>query len=297
MHVLVDTGVCMDRDRGLKVVLLALTGFGNTVLQALLQDTRVEVEAVFTSKYDRPFPYYRERQLSDLCRDLHIDCYHGLQVCSDEGIGLLRAYSPDLIIVATFKQIIRKNALQLPALGVVNYHPSLLPRYRGPCPTNAALFNDEKVTGITVHYVTEYVDEGDILLQRSLNISETDNDGRLRYRLAKLAGDLTPELVGMFAGFTRPVGKPQAHGLASSAPKPTVEDGYLEQAADVDAIRRRVRAFNPLPGTSILVGGARVAVDRFEMMRNGGLERVWASKDAVEVNVGGRAIRLFKRAD
>ncbi|GAB4544512.1 MAG: hypothetical protein Kow0063_38240 [Anaerolineae bacterium] len=287
----------MARNDRLNVVLFALTGFGNTTLEALLKDARVNMEAVFTVRYDRPFPYYRERQLIELCDERGVRCYYGVKVGSEEGIQLLHKHSPDLIIVATFKQILTQNVLSLPPLGVVNFHPSLLPRYRGPCPTNAALYHDEKVTGVTAHYVTEKLDEGNMLLQRSMVIDEADNDGRLRQKLARLTGEMIPELIGMFAGFTRPAGTPQDHSQASFAPKPTQEDGYLELASDIDTVRRKMRAFNPLPGTSILVGGKRVAVDRFELLQDDRPDGVYNGGHAIDLVIDSLAIRLSKKPD
>jgi methionyl-tRNA formyltransferase len=286
----------MDKSDQLNVILFALTGFGNTVLEALLKDARVNVAAVFTVKYDQPFPYYEEQPLLELCEARHVTCYYGVQVRSDEGIALLRQHAPHLIIVATFKQILAQNVLSLPQLGVVNLHPSLLPRYRGPCPTQAALFNDEAVTGVTAHYVTETLDEGNILLQRSILISEADNDGQLRQKLAKLAGEMIPELIGLFAGFTKPVGRPQDHSLATLAPRPTTEDGYLDLAADIPTIRRKMKAFNPLPGTSILVGERRVAVDRFELCPDGRADGLYENDNSIDLIIASQAIRLYKKA-
>lgn len=279
----------------MRVVLFALTGFGNTVLKALLKDPRVEVEAVFTTKYDHPFPYYQERQLIELCSERGINCHFGVSVCGDQGMDLLRKYQPDLILVATFKQILKENVLRLPELGVVNFHPSLLPRYRGPCPTNAVLLNHERITGVTIHYVTEKLDDGDILQQRSITINETDNDGRLRQKLAKLAAEMVPELVEMFAGFNKPVGTPQDEHVACYAPKPTLEDGYLESEFDIQKIQRKIRAFNPLPGTSILVRDRRIPVDRFELIECDHTDGYYETSDTVEVFLETQAISLHKK--
>lgn len=281
----------------LNVVLFALTGFGNPVLESLLADHRVEVGAVFTVTYDDPFPYYQERQLIELCHLRQVTCYPDVKVNSEEGHELLVKHAPDLIIVATFKQILKEKVLSLPKFGVVNAHPSLLPRYRGPCPSNAALLNGEQVTGVTFHYVNAGLDDGDILLQRSNIIDEKDNDGLLRQKLAWLAGDMIPELIGMFAGFTRAVGTRQNHALASYAPKPTVEDGYLERANDIQTICRKMKAFNPIPGTSILVDNKRVPVDRFELLQVSRPEGLYEDNDVIEWAVGTQAIRLFKNLD
>jgi methionyl-tRNA formyltransferase len=286
----------MDQSDRLNVVLLALTGFGNPVLEALLRETRVNVAAVFTVKYDQPFPYYEEQQLLEACDAQQIKCYYGVMVRSDKGIQLLHQHAPDLIIVATFKQILNQNVLSVPQLGVVNLHPSLLPRYRGPCPTNAALLNNEAVTGVTAHYITEKLDEGNILFQRSIAIEPADNDGRLRQNLARLAGEMVPELISIFAGSAKPVGVPQDHSLATLAPKPTTEDGYLELATDIGTVVRKMRAFNPLPGTSILVGDRRITVDRFERYQDSGADGLYENDNSVDLIIDRQAIRLYKKS-
>lgn len=287
----------MRSKKKINIVLFALTGFGNTVLEALLGDSSVNVVSVFTVKYANPFPYYKERQLLELCEERKIPCYYGVKICSHEGLMLVSQYNPDLIIVATFKQILKKNVLSLPPLGVVNFHPSLLPNYRGPCATNAALLNDEKVTGVTIHYVTEELDAGNILLQRFISIGKEDNDGSLRQKLARLAGEMVPELIEMFGTFTKPTGSVQDHSLATFAPKPTVEDGYLERVRDIDTIKRKVKALNPLPGTSILVGDKRVAVGQFEHLEESGTNGLYDRNEAIDLFIESKGIRLYKKCD
>jgi methionyl-tRNA formyltransferase len=196
-------------------------------------------------------------------------------------------------LVSTFKQILTANVINLPALGVVNFHPSLLPKYRGACPSNAALLNDETTSGLTAHYVTEGLDDGDILLQRGFGIQEVENDGQLRYKLARLAGEITPEVIQLFSGFQKPAGKPQNHALASSAPKPAIEDGFLENARTIQELRCKVRAYNPIPGTSIFVNGRRVAVDRFELFTSRRNDGIVEKEDSIEVTLNHEAINLF----
>lgn len=282
--------------RKLNVVLFALTGFGNTVLKALLADPRVRVRAVFTVRYSAPFPYYAEQHLNDLCDERQIPWFSGVKVGSDEGIDLLRQFAPDLILVATFKQILTKNVLDVPALGVVNLHPSLLPRFRGPCPTNAALLHDTPVTGVTAHYITPGLDDGDILLQQSVDITAIENDGQLRHLLANTAADMVPGVIDLFAGFTQPDGTAQDNYLATPAAKPAVEDGYLETARDIAAVRRKVRALNPVPGTSILVGMQRVAVDRCETLLDTRPDGLYESAHAIDLVINAQAVRLHKKA-
>jgi len=278
----------------MKVLLCALPGFGNTVLEALLADSRVSVQGVFTRKYRDPFPYYTETQLAEVCELRSIPWRDSTTLNSEHGLGLLRKASPDLILVATFNEILRPPVLGRPRLGVVNLHPSLLPKYRGPCPTHAALLNGDDVTGVTVHYITDRLDAGNVLLQRSLPIDEADNDGRLRQRLARLAGSLVPEIISMFEGGRKPAGYPQNDGLATRAPRPAREDGRLTPDDDIELIRRRIRAFNPLPGTSISVGDRRVSVGSFAELEDGRAPGVYEANHSIDIVRASGAIRLFK---
>ena len=276
------------------VVLLGLTGFGNTVLEALLAVPGVNVAAVFTHRYDGPFPYYSERQLVDLCGDRGVPCHHDAAIGSDESLARLRALAPDLILVATFKEILGERVLAVPPLGVVNLHPSLLPRYRGPCPTNAALLSDDDTSGVTAHYVTRGVDDGDVILQRQVAITEVVDDGQLRLKLARLAGDMIPELLALWRRGTKPEGTPQDARRATYAPRPRPEDGFLERLSSAEDIRRTMRALNPLPGTSIATDDGRIAVDRFEPLADSPSAGPRISDEAVDLTVGATAIRLFR---
>jgi methionyl-tRNA formyltransferase len=285
----------MNKTKQLKVVLFALTGFGNPVLKALLKDERVDLKAVFTTKYEQPFPYYPEEHLLDLCNQLGVTCHYGVKVSSEEGVAMVHQYAPDLIIMSTFKQILRSNVLGIPAFGVVNIHPSLLPSYRGPCPTNNVLLNGEKATGLTVHYVTEEIDEGNILLQKSISIEEIENDGQLRQTLANLAGTLIPEIINLFADFSKPAGISQNHDQASLAPKPTPDIGFLELSPEINTIKNKIRALNPLPGTSVLLEGQRIPVNGVELFENHRADGLYETPEAVEWVINRQGIRLFKK--
>lgn len=287
----------IDDAKRLKVVLLALTGFGNTVLKSLLRDSRVSVKAVFTTKYANAFPYYPEQQLIDLCEEREVVCFCDIDFRSQEGFSKLKEQAPDLVIVSTFKQILPQSVLSLPPLGVVNLHPSLLPKYRGPSPTNAALRNGDLVTGITAHYVTQGIDEGDILCQKSIAIEEADNDGRLRKKLAGLAGEMMPSLLEQFISFTPPKGIPQDNALASLAPRLSVEDGYIELVDDLRSIRNLVRASTPLPGASIRVGNRRIAIDRCDACRiDDRADGLYEHDAFIDLVARSEALRLYKKA-
>src|SRR6187399_1613183 len=130
----------------MKVTLFGFTGLGNAVLRGLLKSNSVEVNSVFTKKYDHPYPYYDELQMEELCRRNDINCYLDKKVNSKEITDLLKEEQPDIIFVSSFNQILSKEVIEIPKLGTLNLHPSLLPKYRGPYPDQAVMQNGENKT-------------------------------------------------------------------------------------------------------------------------------------------------------
>lgn len=176
-----------------------------------------------------------------------------------EEMGLLRELSPDLVITAAFGRIFRKRLLELPRLGCINLHPSLLPLYRGLSPVTSALFNGDQVTGNTVYRMVKDVDAGPILTQREEAIRRDDTCGSLTMRLAELGGALVVETVhGLASGSI--TGSPQDHDRASFAGKLCREDGRLDWNQPARRIEDMVRAYDPWPGTFTFKEDTRVKV-------------------------------------
>ncbi len=173
----------------------------------------------------------------------------------------LQAWSPDLIVVAAFGQILRPAVLDLPRYGCINVHGSLLPRWRGAAPIQAAILAGDEETGITIIKMNPGVDTGPILSQQYIPIADNDTGGSLFARMAPLgAGLLLETLPRYLSGELVP--QPQPEEGATYAPMLKKEDGLLDftqQAADLE---RRVRAMNPWPGTWFDWNGAPLKVLR-----------------------------------
>jgi folate-dependent phosphoribosylglycinamide formyltransferase PurN len=107
----------------------------------------------------------------------------------------LQEMNPDLLITCSFPIILKKFILEVPKLGGINVHPSLLPKYRGPSPIFWVLLNGEQYTGVTIHYLSEKIDTGDILLQQTIGISPYDNLDSLTQKIAEAAADLLGDLL------------------------------------------------------------------------------------------------------
>jgi methionyl-tRNA formyltransferase len=168
-----------------------------------------------------------------------------------EAMSQLRAWTPDLIVVAAFGQILRPEALELPAYGCLNVHASLLPRFRGAAPIPAAILAGDAQTGITIMRMDAGLDTGPILTQAPETIRPVDTTQTLTERLALLGAALLLETIPPYlTGTLTP--QPQDEPLAVYAPQLKKEDGHLDFARPAEQLERQVRAFTPWPGAFAL---------------------------------------------
>ena len=173
----------------------------------------------------------------------------------------LRAWSPEMIVVAAFGQILRQDVLDLPPFGCLNVHASLLPRWRGAAPINAAILHGDKETGVTIMKMDAGLDTGPILSQRAVRIEPDETAGSLFGKLSKLGADLLLDtLPGYLAGEIVP--RPQPEEGMTYAPMLKKENGMLDFSRPAEELERKVRAFNPWPGTYFEWDGTLLKVHR-----------------------------------
>lgn len=166
---------------------------------------------------------------------------------NDEFRSQLSAIKPDAIIVVGYGRLIPQWMLDLPPLGNINLHASLLPKYRGAAPIQWAIAQGETVTGVTTMRLDAGLDTGDILLQQEAPIAPDDTAEILAPRLASIGADLMVEtLQGLQAGSIQP--RPQDNSRASLAPILTKEDGLVDFSRSATEIFNRLRGFQPWPG-------------------------------------------------
>jgi methionyl-tRNA formyltransferase len=159
----------------------------------------------------------------------------------------LAAIGPDAIVVVGYGRIIPQWMIDLPRLGNLNLHASLLPKYRGAAPIQWAIANGESVTGVTTMRIDAGLDTGDILMQREISIDLKDTAETLGPRLASIGADLMVEtLRGLDNGQVRPT--PQDHSQATLAPILKKEDGRMDFARSANDLFNRLRGFQPWPG-------------------------------------------------
>jgi methionyl-tRNA formyltransferase len=164
-----------------------------------------------------------------------------------EAMDQLRAWAPDLIVVAAFGQILKKDVLELPQYGCINVHASLLPRWRGAAPINAAILAGDEETGVTIMKMDVGLDTGPMLAKRSVRLTRDDTAGSVLRTLSTLGANLLIEtLPDYLSGKLIP--QPQPDDGATYAPMLKKEDGLLDFTRPVKELERRVRAMNPWPG-------------------------------------------------
>jgi methionyl-tRNA formyltransferase len=168
-------------------------------------------------------------------------------------VEALRAWAPEVLVVMAYGQILPPAVLTLPTVACLNLHASLLPRHRGAAPIQAAIEAGDRESGVTVMYMAEGLDTGDILLEQRLELRRRETGGSLHDRLGLLAPAALEAALERLSQGTAPR-TPQDNALATYAPKLTREHGLLSWESP-GAVDRRVRAMNPWPGAYTTLPG------------------------------------------
>jgi methionyl-tRNA formyltransferase len=244
-----------------RVVFMGSPDFSLPSLRALAAN--YEVVGVVTQP-DRPAG--RGKRLTPppvklLATELGLPIIQPRRLREPEAIQQLRAWAPDVIVVAAFGQILRPEVLGLPPHGSINVHASLLPRWRGASPIVAAILNGDREAGITIMRMDPGMDTGPVLSQRAIPIEPNDTAGSLSAKLAPLGADLLLEtLPDYLSGQLQP--RPQPETGVTSAPMLNKAEGELDFSQSAAALERRVRAFNPWPGAFIQWKGSPLRIHR-----------------------------------
>jgi methionyl-tRNA formyltransferase len=185
--------------------------------------------------------------VKELALSLGIDLIQPEKLRQPEAQAQLNEWAPDLIVVTAFGQILRKSVLELPRYGCINVHASLLPRWRGAAPIQAAILHGDPISGATIMLMDPGIDTGPLLAQRQAEILPAETAGHLSQRLAEMGADLLIEtLPGYLSGAIQP--QAQDDSLSTYAPMIAKEEGQLDFTQPAEALERRLRAFQPWPG-------------------------------------------------
>src|SRR6266702_4577101 len=245
----------------MRIVFIGTGEIGVPTLQALLRSSEHRVTGVVTQP-DKPAGRTQQIEPPPIKRALagtKMSILQPVRIKGREAIEEVRALRPEAIVVMAYGQILPRDLLEIPPVACLNLHASLLPRWRGAAPIQAAIAAGDPETGITVMYMAEGLDTGDILLQRKIEILPGDTGGSLHDRLAQIAPEALLDALQMLAKGNAPRIQ-QDNVLATYAPKLTRDDGKIDWSEAAEIIERKIRAFNPWPGAFMKLDGQNLKI-------------------------------------
>ncbi|WP_096435460.1 methionyl-tRNA formyltransferase [Alteribacter populi] len=244
----------------MKLVFMGTPDFSVPVLRMLLEEG-YEVAAVVTQP-DRPKG--RKRELTP--PPVKVEALkHDLPVLQPEKIRVedewrkIADLEPDVIVTAAFGQILPKGLLDVPPLGCVNVHASLLPKYRGGAPIHQAVIDGEKESGISIMYMVEALDAGDVLSQRAISIGDEDTTGTMHDKLSQLGSELLKETLPLLEN-GRIEAFPQDEDYVTYAPNITKEKERIDWTMPAKAVYNQIRGLHPWPVAYTTIDGKRLKV-------------------------------------
>ncbi|MCA1793434.1 MAG: methionyl-tRNA formyltransferase [Desulfobacteraceae bacterium] len=244
-----------------RIVFMGTPDFAVPPLQALAARPDVTICLVVTQP-DRPKG--RGRKLTGppvkkAAMALGLDIFQPEKLNTDAAADLLTSLAPDYFVVAAFGQILSRRILDIPIIYPVNIHASLLPRYRGAAPIQAAIRNMDKTCGVTTMVMAKGLDTGDILLKAATPIHPDETAQELHDRLSAMGADLILDTIDQITNH-RLTPIPQDHENASYAPMLKKEDGRIDWTLSNREVVAHINAMNPWPGAFTHMSGTRLKI-------------------------------------
>ena len=282
-----------------RLIFAGTPDFALASLKALVESGRVPV-AVLTQP-DRPAGRGKKLTASPVKRyavDQGIPVLQPVTLKDAEAVTELEALRPDVLIVAAYGLILPQIVLDIPTHGCLNVHASALPRWRGAAPIQAAILAGDETTGISLMAMTAGLDCGPVYTIAEVIIGDDETAEELHDRLAALGGSaLVAPLDDILAGEVTPA--EQDESLVTYAPKIVTSDARIDWSLCADDLARRVRAYNPFPGSFCFVGADPVRDPRLKIWRAAAVEGdaepgtvIQCNRDGVVVACGAGALRL-----
>ena len=282
--------------QSLRIVFAGTPEFAVPSLRALLNSPH-RILCVYTQP-DRPAGRGRKltpSPIKDLALAQGIEVRQPLSLKGEAEVAALAALQPDLMVVVAYGLLLPRGILEVPRLGCINVHASLLPRWRGAAPIQRSIEAGDRETGVTIMQMEAGLDTGPMYLAKAIPIGAEDTGGLLHDRLAELgASALQDALPGIAQGTLRP--RPQDDALATYASKLSKDEALIDWTRPAADLARKVRAFNPWPvaqtrwgdgvlriwGARALAGGDTVSAGQV----------LTASKSGIDVKTGDGILRI-----
>ena len=244
----------------MNIVFMGTPDFAVASLDRLVKDGH-KVSAVFT-KVDMP----RGRKMimtppevKVFAQELGLSVYQPQTLKDPQVIDTIKELAPDVIVVVAYGKLLPKEVLEIPPLGCINLHGSLLPRYRGAAPIQWTVLNGDRVGGATTMYMNEGLDTGDMILKYETPVGEDETSGELFDRLAVSGADLLSETLKLIASDNAPR-IPQDETIATYAAMLDKKMCVVDWSKSADEVHNLVRGLNPWPVAVTTLGGKKIKI-------------------------------------
>lgn len=270
----------------MRIVYLGTPAFAALPLRALAAAGH-DIVGVVTQP-DRPAGRSQMRQpppVKVAAQELGLHVVQPATLKNEAVVEQLRALRPEVGVVAAYGEILRNNVLEIPSLGYLNVHPSLLPLYRGPTPVAAAIAAGDEITGVSIIRLVRAMDAGPIVAQATITLDRQARAGALTDELFAIGAQLLAQTLPLYAaGDLQP--QPQDDSLATYCKLLSKDDGKIDWTLPALVIERLTRAYDPWPGTwtiwhaqTLKIGAARVDAE-------------WSGPEAPGTLLGGERVRV-----
>ena len=247
-----------------RVVFMGTPDFAVPVLEKLIENTNVVLVVTKKDAYVGRKKILTESPVAMCAHEHNIEVYKPNKLKEDYEYILNK--KPDIIITCAYGSIVPKVVLDYPSYGCINVHASLLPKYRGASPIVASILNGEKETGITIMYMDEGIDTGNIIMSRSIEIEDNDNSLSLSNKLSLLGANLLIDtLPKIFEGENFDI--PQDNEEATYVGMLKREDEHIDFNNSVENIKNQVRAFSPEPYAFINIDDVEYKISEVEIKK------------------------------
>ena len=247
-----------------RVVFMGTPDFSVPVLEKLIENTNVVLVVTKKDAYVGRKKVLTESPIAICAHEHNIEVYKPNKLKEDYEYILNK--KPDIIITCAYGSIVPKVVLDYPSYGCINVHASLLPKYRGASPIVASILNGEKETGITIMYMDEGIDTGNIIMSRSIEIEDNDNSLSLSNKLSLLGANLLIDtLPKIFEGENFDI--PQDNEEATYVGMLKREDEHIDFNSSVENIKNQVRAFSPEPYAFIIIDDTEYKISEVEIKK------------------------------
>ena len=265
----------------MKIMFMGTPEISATCLDVLIKDGHNVVAAV--TREDKPRGrgnVMTPTPVKTLSLEAGIPVYTPKTLRDGEFENILREHSPELIVVVAYGKILPKSVIDYPKYGCINLHVSLLPKYRGAAPMQRAIMEGEDKTGVTVMYMDEGLDTGDIISIEEFPISESDDFEDIHDRSALVGSKLLSKTVfEIESGLAKRT--PQDSSLATYAQKIEKEDCKIDFSLDAKALSARIRGVTPIPGAFAYLGGKMLKICKVEVASGSGMPGEVIALDSV----------------